>query len=96
MSRRTDRSEHTNELQLVAKALSHHHGRTATPIIDIEQWLSDYSQRQRSSVLHVVWDRKDAAIFTHERPELEVRVASGLVGWAQKRLRGTGEIPPPR
>lgn len=96
MSRRTDRSEHAAELNLVAKAVSHHHGRTATPILDVEQWLIQYPQRLRSSVLHIVWDRADAAILTHRRPELEVQVASGLVDWARRRLRGSGEVPPPR
>ncbi|MBK0865492.1 hypothetical protein INP57_01570 [Saccharopolyspora sp. HNM0986] len=99
MSRRTDRRDRTAELKLVAQALAQHHNRATEHIVDVESWLEANKHRQLGSVLYVVWDRADAAVLTYARPELEVRVAAAVVGWARRRAQDAAhpaDIPRPR
>ena len=97
MSRhRTDRSV---ELKQVARALARHHHRATEHIVDVEAWLAAHEHRHLGDVLYVVWDRTDAAVLQHVRPDVQVRVAAGLVGWARRRAHdaaGPADIPHPR
>ncbi|GAB2748966.1 hypothetical protein GCM10027174_24230 [Salinifilum aidingensis] len=94
MSRhRTDR---TAELKLVANALAPYYRRATQHIVDVEQWLAANEHRHVDDVLYVVWDRTDAAVLAHVRPDVEVRVAASLVGWARRRaddVADPGDIP---
>ena len=99
MSRHTDRRDRIAELKLVARALATHHHRATEHIVDVQQWLAEHQHRQLGSVLYVVWDRTDAAILNYARPDLEVRVAAGLVNWARRRNNDAADrtdIPHPR
>ena len=99
MSRHTDRRARTEDLNRVANALAQHEHRATEPLVDVEDWLSENPHRHRSKVLYVVWDRVDAGILTYARPDLDVRVAAGLVNWARRRINDAAEpadIPHPR
>lgn len=99
MSRSTDRSEHTADLSLVASILARHEHRATEPLVDVQSWLADNADRRLGAVLYVVWDRTDAAVLNYARPDLEVRVAAGLVNWARRREADAAnrtDIPHPR
>lgn len=93
MDRRTDRRA---ELYDVARQLARHHHRATDPVLDVESWLDANAHRRIIDVLLVVWDRTDARLLQYFRPDVEVRVAGPLVGWARRRARDAArpdEIP---
>ncbi|MHA6806310.1 hypothetical protein [Salinifilum ghardaiensis] len=85
-ARTTDRSDHSAEIRLVARALAEEQGRFAEPVTDVRHWLATHEHRGSGALL-VVWDRTDAAIVEYAREDVEVCVAASRLDWARRWFR---------
>lgn len=79
-----DRSTRRTELNEIAQELAQYYGRFAEPVVDVEHWVDTHEHRHVGALL-VVWDRADAAVLEHRRPDVEVHTAAPLLGWLRQR-----------
>jgi len=88
-----DHSDRRPEIQEVARELAQGSGRNAEPVVDVERWLAEYGHRRYVGALLVVWDRADAAVLEHARPDVDVCQAAPRIRYRDPSADPPDDLP---